>query len=296
VLALLVLVLPALAVSVTAFDLTLDLPSTAQPAGQSTSSLLWTDQGDGTVWAVERRGDGAGGALPMALTDAARMIPDAFGAAGAQMPAVVRLAGLEAAQVRFALSDRDAQGWVFAAGGYLYAVTILVPTGGALTDHAEHLARTLRAPSDAGGLVAPITLAELGLELPGAADLPVGTIAGAVPAIALLDAPARMGLILARLPASSAAFSGKDASGIGRVLSAEGCQTVATRSVTFAGKAAFRATCQRSDGTGQVNVERVYVVPSGNDVYVIRAVTAREREGQLDAWAERRLAGSRIVR
>lgn len=295
-LALLSLILPALAAPVTAFALTLDLPSTAQSAGDSPSTRLWTDAGDGTVWAVERRGDGTGGALPGPLTDLARMVPDAFGAQSVQPATLVKVSGLDAAQVRFTLPDRDAQGWVFTSGGYLYAVTVLVPRGGALAEHSEHLLRTLRAPADAGGLVAPLTLAELGLELPGAADLPVGTIAGAVPAVALLDVPARMGLILARLPASTSAFAAKDASGVGRVLSAEGCQTVATRSITFAGLPAFRATCTRPDGKGQTNVERVYVLTAGNDVYVIRAVTARERESQLDAWAERRLAGARVVR
>ncbi len=284
------------AAPVTAFDLTLDLPSTAQPAGDSPSTKLWTDPGDGTVWAVERRGDGTGGALPVALTEAATMVPNAFGALSVQAPTLVKVAGLDAARVGFTLADRDATGWVFLSGGYLYGVTVLVPRGGALAAHADHLARTLKAPANTGGIVAPLTLAELGLELPGAADLRAATIAGAVPAVAMLDAPARMGLILARLPAATSAFTGKDATGVGRVLSAEGCKDVASGGATFAGKPAVRATCRRADGKGEENVERIWIVTSGDAVYVIRAVTALSRAAGLEAWAERRLGGAQIVR
>ena len=291
---LLALLARAWAVPVDALGITLDIPATAQPSGSSGSTAVWRDPSDGTVWSVERRGDGTGAALPITLAQAARMVPDAMGAGWTDAPVATRLGGVEAMRIRYGVGVREARTWALLSNGYLYAVTIVAPSE-SLESRAAHLLATARVPVGTVMTKAPLDLTQLGLALPGAADLPVATIAGAVPAVAMLDAPARAGLILARLPAATSAFAGKDAPGVAGVLTREGCTGVQAKPTTFGGVAATEARCTRADGKGGTNVERVLVVQKGAAVWVLRATTDSERADTLDAWAERRLAGGRVT-
>ncbi len=285
--------LAAMAQPVITLGLTLDLPKSAVAQGDNDRTMVWHDDGSDVTWSVERRGDGSGNALPITLGQAARMVPDAMGARWTDAPAPTRIDGAEAATLRFGTGDKEARTWTFLAGGYLYAVTV-IGAPGAIEAQAAHLAATLRAPHTNVPARAPLDLAQLGLALPGAADLGVATIAGAVPAVAMLDAKARAGLILARLPAASSAFAKKDPAGVAKVLEGEGCRGVVATSATFGGLPATQASCTRGDGKGGENIERVVVVQRGASVWVLRAVTDTERAASLDAWADARFAGARL--
>jgi hypothetical protein len=283
------------AVEVPAFGVRLDLPTTAQSIGASTTTLLWQDSADGTTWSVERRGDGSGAALPVTLTAAAQMIAGAMGATRADVPVPTRIGGVDAVRLRFDVPGRVASAWVFLHDGYLYAVTILgTPT--ALPARADHVVRTTSLAPARVSTRAPLTLAELGIALPGAADLPVGTITGPLPAVALLDAPARAGLILARMPSATAAYAHQDAAGIAAALAREGCAGATPRRVRFAGREAWSAACTRTGEGATANPERVTIVQSGDDTWLVRAITDPAHAGALDAWAARRLDGARLLR
>ncbi|MEN9787084.1 MAG: hypothetical protein RLZZ299_2348 [Pseudomonadota bacterium] len=285
----------AAAVEVPAFGVRLDLPTRAESAGASSTSLLWRDSADGTTWSVERRGDGSGAALPVSLSAAAQMIANAMGASRVEPAVPARFGGVDAVRVRFDASGRAACAWVFLHDGYLYAVTVLASPA-ALDARADHVARTSTLAPAQVHARAPLTLAELGIALPGAADLPIGTIAGPIPAVALLDAPARAGLILARLPRATAAYAGKDAEGIAAALSSEGCAGAVPRRVRFAGHDAWSADCSRTGEGAAANPERVLVVENGDDTWLVRAITDAAHAGALDAWAARRLDGARLLR
>ena len=297
-LVLLTLARTALALEATAFDVHLDLPNTAQvvsSASTSDGTRAWTDPGDGTVWTVERRGDGSGKPLPTTLQEAASMMANAFGDTTPGVPKLTRVGGAEAATVTFDVPPRAGQSWVFLHGGYLYAVSVMAPRT-ALGVRADHLARTTTLTPSTVRSHSAITLAQLGLDLPGAADLAAGTITGPIAAMALLDPPARAGLIVARMPSATSAYAGTDATKIGEALSREGCAGAAPRASTFGGLPAWEARCSRADGHGTNNLERIVIVTKGADTYLIRAITDPLHANQLDAWTDRRLGGARVVR